>query len=429
MRVPSSGFGSRSTVAEGPAAQQHHATGDDQSSTNDARSRRTTVANAVAARSRGVWRHFGAAEEVTSAAMASVTPIGFRRRTGPLLSWPRLRVTLIAATLWGLMLSPVWTTTPALVLIGRTIAVGLALMLVFGLLERWPKRPPRWLARWVLQVLGVAIAVPFVVLLLYQVLSYGDPVPFWQQELRRNGFVTMTVTALLFAPWIAMSALMRERDRAVRDQAIAFERERGELERKALDARLRLLQAQVQPHFLFNTLANVRELVDSGSPQASPLLDSLIAYLRAAVPRLQDPTTTLGQELQLVRAYLELMHMRMPDRLQYVIHADDAALELRCPPVTLLSLVENAVRHGIDPSEEGGRIEVRVRVQDGRCHAQVIDTGVGLQPGGERPGTGLESLRERLELSFGGDARLRIAAREPQGVCAEAEFPAISVRP
>jgi LytS/YehU family sensor histidine kinase len=97
--------------------------------------------------------------------------------------------------------------------------------------------------------------------------------------------------------------------------------------------------------------------------------------------------------------------------------------------VTLLTLVENAVRHGIDPGEEGGRIEVRVRVQDGRCRAQVTDTGVGLQTAGEQPGSGLATLRERLELSFGGDARLTVAALQPQGVCAEVEFPAIPVGP
>ena len=84
------------------------------------------------------------------------------------------------------------------------------------------------------------------------------------------------------------------------------------------------------------------------------MLDSLIAYLRAAVPRLDEPATTLGQELQLVRAYLELMHMRMPDRLQYTLHADEAALGLRCPPMALLTLVENAVRHGIDPARKAG---------------------------------------------------------------------------
>jgi len=184
------------------------------------------------------------------------------------------------------------------------------------------------------------------------------------------------------------------------------------------------MQAQVEPHFLFNTLANVRELVDSGSPQASAVLGSLIAYLRAAVPRLQEPATTLGQELELVRAYLELMHMRMPDRLQFEIHADEEALALRCPPMTLLTLVENAVRHGIDPSEEGGRIEVRVRLRDGRCRAQVIDTGMGFRRAGTGLGTGLSTLRERLQLTFGSDAQLRLVTLDPRGVRAEVEFPA-----
>ena len=108
----------------------------------------------------------------------------------------------------------------------------------------------------------------------------------------------------------------------MREQAFAFELERSEFERRVSDARLSLMQAQVEPHFLFNTLANVQALVDSGSPQASKVLTSLIAYLRAAVPRMQSQSTTLDDEVQLVRAYLELMQMRMPDRLQYAIHLD-----------------------------------------------------------------------------------------------------------
>jgi len=352
--------------------------------------------------------------------MTSSEPRGLAR----LFAWRRVRFTLIASALWGLMLSPGWTTTPTVVLMLRTMTIGMILLLIFGLLEKWPRRLPRWLARWVLQVVGVAVSIPFVVALLYRVIFLGDPVPFWENETRMNGFGVLSMTAILFAPWIAMSALMRARDEAVRSQAVAFERERSELERKALDARLRLLQAQVEPHFLFNTLANVRELVESGSPQAPTVLGSLIAYLRAAVPRLQEPATTLGQELQLVRAYLELMHMRMPDRLQFGIQAGDEVNEMRCPPMTLLSLVENAVRHGIDPGEEGGRIDVHVRVQDGRVRAQVIDTGVGMREEGKGLGTGLSTLRERLQLTFASDAHMRLIANEPHGVCAEVFFPA-----
>ena len=270
----------------------------------------------------------------------------------------------------------------------------------------------------------MAIAVPLGVFTLYLLLTSGESAPFWKDAMRLNGFMMMSVTGVLLAPWMAVSALFRQRDEAARNQALAFELERSELERKALDSRLRLLQAQVEPHFLFNTLANVRELVDAGSPLASAVLGSLIAYLRAAVPRLHETNTTLGQELQLVRAYLELMHMRMPDRMQFDVQADKAALDLRCPPMTLLTLVENAVRHGIDPSEEGGRIDVRVQVQDGRCRAQVIDTGVGLKREGDGLGTGLATLRERLQLAFGGDAKLNLSALEPHGVRADLDFPA-----
>ncbi len=343
---------------------------------------------------------------------------GFAR----LFGWRRVLVALVAATLVGLVLSPSFTTMSTARVIGREMFVALAALLAFGIFEQWPARLPSWVARWALQVIAVAIAVCLAVLFLYGVVN-PEP-PFWKEERRLNGFMSMTMSGLLFAPWIAVAALFKQRDFAARRQALLFELEKSELERKALDSRLRLLQAQVEPHFLFNTLANVRELVDSGSPQASTVLDSLIAYLRAVVPRLHETTTTIDQEAQLVTAYLELMHMRMPDRLQFTIHVDAAAQGMRCPPTTLLTLVENAVRHGVDPSEDGGRIEVRVDVRDGRVHAQVLDTGAGLQGSAPGLGTGLATLLERLQIAFGGDAQLRLAALNPRGASAEVEFPA-----
>ena len=330
-----------------------------------------------------------------------------------MFGWRRLGLAFVVATLMGLLISASFPTTPAWGLVAREMPVAFATLVAFGLFEQWPPRLPEWIARWFLQVAAVAFVIPWTVLAVYLVITHGDAAPFWKSEPRVAGFFTMTITGLLVAPWIAVAALFRQR-----------EVERGELERKALDSRLRLLQAQVEPHFLFNTLANVRELVESGSPQASKVLGSLIAYLRAAVPRLHDASTTLDQEVELVRAYLELMHMRMPDRLQFEIQVDDASRGLRCPPSTLLALVENAVRHGIDPSEEGGRIDVRVQVRNGRCRAEVRDTGVGLATPGDGPGTGLASLRERLQLTFGGDAHLRISSLAPHGVSAEVDFPA-----
>lgn len=339
-----------------------------------------------------------------------------------MLGWRRVRFTLGVSALFGLLLS-LPSETSTLIVVARAVMVGVAAMLAFGLFEQWPRRLPRWLARSALQLLGIVVAVPVAAAFAYVITTGGDP-QFEHDEKRVVGYAMLTFTGVLFAPWIAVGAMLKQRDAFARDQALAFDLEKSELERKALDARLRLLQAQVEPHFLFNTLANVQALVDAGSPQASSVLKSLIAYLRAAVPRMHEPATTLGQELELVRAYLELMQMRMPDRLQFALHIDQAAARLRCPPMTLLTLVENAVRHGIDPSEVGGRIDVDVWLRDHRCCVRITDTGVGLQATGNGLGTGLTTLRERLQMAFGGDAQLRLIEVEPHGVCAELDFPA-----
>jgi signal transduction histidine kinase len=342
-----------------------------------------------------------------------------------LFAWRRFVVVLTIAGLMGLLQSPVYVSTAVYSVVGRAMLIGVVGLIAFGIFEQWPAQLPGWVARWVLQVCAVAFVMPVSVFALYIAMTTPDMPHFWKDPLRLSGFGTMTMMGLLVGPWVAVAALFRQREIQLKTQAEAFDLQRSELERKALDSRLRLLQAQVEPHFLFNTLANVRELVVAGSPQAAAVLDTLIAYLRTAVPRLHEQATTIGQEVQLVRAYLELMHLRMPDRLQFEVQADAGALELRCPPTTLLTLVENAVRHGIDPSEEGGRIDVRVELWDGRVRVRVTDTGLGLRASEGGLGTGLAALRERLELVFGRDVQVRIAALDPHGVRAEAEFPAV----
>lgn len=345
-----------------------------------------------------------------------------------LLGWRRVRFTVCASLAIGLLMSVGWK-SGIVTILDRTLLLGLIAMLVFGLFEQWPKRLPAWLARWVLQVVGVALAMPVATFVIYVLSTKSGAPAFWHDPERLQGFTALMVMFLLLAPWAALGALVRQKDALARNQALAFDLERSELERQALDARLHLLQAQVAPHFLFNTLANVQALVDAGSAQAPAVLRSLVAYLRAAVPRLHEPATTLGQELQLVQAYLELMHMRIPDRLQFALHVDAAVRTLRCPPMTLLTLVENAVRHGIDPSEEGGRIDVDAQRRGDRCLVSVSDTGVGLRHAGTGLGTGLSTLRERLELVFGGDAQLRLSELQPHGFRAELDFPAREAGP
>ena len=340
-----------------------------------------------------------------------------------MLGRQRVLFTLAFSFLLSLPLGLGWRSGYASLLI-RVLALGLIAMLAFGVFEQWPKRMPSWFARWVAQVLGVAVSIPVGAFIIYVVSTPAGAPAFWHVSDRLQGFSGLCALGLFVAPWTALAALVRQKDALARHQALAFELERSEFERQALDARLHLLQAQVAPHFLFNTLANVQALVDTGSPQAPAVLRSLVAYLRAAVPRLNEPVTTFARELQQVRAYLELMHMRMPDRLKFTLHVDDAALGLRCPPMTLLTLVENAVRHGIDPSEEGGRIDITIERRGDRCVVRVADTGVGLAPSEQGLGTGLSTLRERLKLIFGADADLRVRTVEPHGVCAELDLPA-----
>ena len=335
----------------------------------------------------------------------------------------RVAVALTMSIGVGFLMLHGWNSPPASLFL-RTIILGLSATAAFTLFEVWPSSLPRWLQRWVLQVAAVGVCVPVTTLLIYVLSTPEGAVPFWENPARMDGWVHLTFAGLLLAPWTALASIVRQKEAFARDQKLTFALERSELERQALDARLRLLQAQVTPHFLFNTLANVQALVDAGSPHASALLRSLTAYLRAAVPLLHESAATIERELQLVRPYLELMQMRLPDRLQYAMTVDPSALKVRCPPTTLLTLVENAVRHGIDPSEEGGRIDVDIARRGERCVVRVTDTGAGLHQLANGLGTGLTTLRDRLHLIFGDGAHLRLTPNSPRGAVVEVDLPA-----
>src|SRR5436305_5238783 len=189
----------------------------------------------------------------------------------------------------------------------RNVILGFSATTAFALFEVWPRNLPRWLQRWVLQVVAVGVFMPATTLLIDIVLTPAGAPPFWTQHGRTNQFLLLTYAGLLVAPWTALAAIVREKEAFARNQKLAFALERSELERQALDARLHLLQAQVAPHFLFNTLANLQALVNAGSPHASKVLRSLVAYLRAAVPLLNEPAATIEREMQLARRYLALM--------------------------------------------------------------------------------------------------------------------------
>ncbi len=215
----------------------------------------------------------------------------------------------IAIAVWLLLLTHRRTSPSALFF--RLIILALSATMAFALFEMWPRRLPHWCQRWVLQVVAVGASMAIAISVIYVPFAPPDAPPFVEDA----DWMLVTFAAVLVAPWTALAAIVRQKEAVAHHQKLAFALERSELERQAVDARLHLLQAQVAPHFLFNTLANVQVLVDAGSPRASPVLRSLIQYLRAAVPVLNEPAATIERELQLVRPYLELMQMRMPDRL------------------------------------------------------------------------------------------------------------------
>jgi signal transduction histidine kinase len=194
------------------------------------------------------------------------------------------------------------------------------------------------------------------------------------------------------------------------------------LQASTAQARLQALQARVEPHFLFNTLAHVKWLYRRDAERGRHMLERLIDYLHAALPRVRQTTTTLDQELQLAHAYLDIQQIRIGGRLSFTIEVPEEFAKLRFPPLMLLTLVENAIKHGIAPQTEGGAIAIRARVEDEKLRIEVRDTGAGLRET-KGSGMGLANVRARLSALFGAGARLIIEPNLPHGVVAAIEIP------
>ena len=202
--------------------------------------------------------------------------------------------------------------------------------------------------------------------------------------------------------------------------------EKEQLERTAVEAHLEALQAQIEPHFLFNTLASIDQLILTDPPRASRMQQSLIKYLRAAMPQMRasgnGARPTLGQQVDLSRAFLDIMTVRMDERLQPVVSVPEGLRSAIFPSMMLQTLVENAIRHGLEPKAEGGKVEIRAEIVDGSLAVQVCDTGVGFNfnnPGG----VGLANIRERLKVMYRDRAELIISVPSEGGTCATIRIP------
>lgn len=236
----------------------------------------------------------------------------------------------------------------------------------------------------VLRLVREAPRIPLAILLLSLLLS-----AFWYRS---------------FANRARLAELEAERSR---DEARVLAAEKA-----ALDAQLRSLQAQIEPHFLFNTLANVVSLIGPAPEQARAMLERLIELLRASLAASRAPLTRLDDELRLIEAYLAILALRMGPRLRVEWQIEPAARAARIPPLLLQPLVENAIRHGLEPKLEGGRVRVAARLQEGRLELTVEDDGLGFAPRADA-GLGLSNLRDRLAALHGAAAYLRIEDAAP----------------
>jgi signal transduction histidine kinase len=238
----------------------------------------------------------------------------------------------------------------------------------------------------------------------------GWPLGFWLAGANHFGFFRTPQGLQAIAISVTMSAiisLVLYQWFSAKARAIAFER-------AATESQLRLLQAQIEPHFLFNTLANVETLIDHEPAKAKAMLSAFTDYLRAGLGGLRRTEAPLADELALAEAYLRVQQSRMEDRLHFSIEADEATRRAPLPPLLLQPLVENAVHHGLEPQVAGGTVRVRARTEQGRLVIEVQDDGRGLgAPSRKGAGLALANIRQRLAQRFGNEASLDLAPASP----------------
>jgi len=297
----------------------------------------------------------------------------------------------------------------------RAFAAVVALLSTLALTTPW--LPERRLLRWPLLALAIAAAAALGWLAedgLTRLVS-GDPISDGERPYMLH---TMFVLALLVGllgeyRWASLRATARLHE---------AELNRIRLQGELAAGRLQVLQAQIEPHFLFNSLANVRRLLRTDGDAGRAMLADLMRYLESALPRMREDRPTLARETELARAFLAVHQVRMGQRLQVRIGVPSQLGDRVVPPMMVLTLIENALKHGLAPLPEGGEIDVVAAEANGRLVLRVADTGRGLvvDSGG---GTGLANIRARLKAMYGSAASLSLRLNEPRGIVAEIDLP------
>lgn len=315
---------------------------------------------------------------------------------------------------------------PAMLLISNLIGA-----LVFGALftlnrvmKGWP-RQVRGVPRMLFHVVLLAVTVPLGIGLGNLLLSGTSPLKVLAQRgvLWQSMLLAVVIGILMYFVRVAAERRMQAAlDEARQKELIASS------SRLLAEARLRALQAQIEPHFLYNTLANVVSLIGTRPAQAQHMLERFIDYLRASLAASRGDSATLGSEAALLAAYLDVLMVRMGERLRYRIEVPDALRDFAIAPMLLQPVVENAISHGLEPKVEGGEIVIGAAVQGEHVCVTISDTGAGMgdngtastKPGG---GVGLSNLRERLRSLYGGAARVELLENQPCGMTVRLMLP------
>lgn len=301
----------------------------------------------------------------------------------------------------------------------------LGLSTVFGFVSLWFNyrrlRPPGLKSFLIIAGLGMAGAlVGAGTVVFVDGKSLGEQL----EKIVRVALIAGVAVGVVYTGIHSVVAGWRNREYQLLTAQLQLEAQQESMARQVSESKLRLLQAQIEPHFLFNTLGAVQQLAQTECPAAADLTANLITFLRASLTEMRNEQVSLASEFQLVEAYLNVMKTRLAHRLEFTLDLPSAFAERKVPGMLLLTLVENAVKHGIEPSLQGGTITVRVCQSHSNLQVEVRDSGIG--PKATPPvGVGLANVRERLRLAFGEQATCSLENIEPHGVLATVNLPSL----
>lgn len=240
-------------------------------------------------------------------------------------------------------------------------------------------------------------------------------------------------TAILSASMLTLSCVVMvswfyfiEENQYLTEVKITEERNRRiQNEKKVTETHLKILQAQIEPHFLFNTLTSILSLSNTDLQKAKIMQNNFIQYLKTTLAKTRSSVTTIGLEIALIKSYLDIFKVRMGNRLQYSIDADKDLLNYPFPSMLIQPIVENSIKHGLEPKIEGGEIRIRIiKIAADRVVWEIADTGLGMSDSAN-VGTGLRNIMERIESLYGNDASFTMKENSPAGVCVSLEVPTV----